>query len=922
VYRPAEQLSLAIVLFITVMGVPTQVCAQDELGLGSQETVQMTAEPRFDEVPQEKYLSDTPPVLSEETLQHLLEAQQRTHLPTPPLPVGPASDPDEVIPGPESEPPTQSDEPIQSDPKPLASGDFVLFRNQDLGSGAPTNYTSMVGEPSVGANGDVVFQTGNWYTALSTDAGQSFSFVNPFAGPFSSVNGGFCCDQIAIYDPSRDAMFYLQQYITDGTTGTQRVNVDMGGDGSFDCAYDFTPQSSFGRPQGEWLDFPDLVLGANYLYHTSNIFDQSDSFTASVIARYPLDTMGNCQSISYNYWSSTTQGSPRATHGAGTTMYWGAHNSTSSIRLFRWDESSGTVYWDDRTINTWYDSTRTCPGPDGKDWCGRASNRILGAYVADGVIGFMWSSSQGGSYPYPYIQIARFDESTRTLIDQPKIWSSDAAFIYPSVGVNAREHLAGTMFFGGGSSYPSCAAWIADDINSGTLQPAELITVVGSDSGPDQNKSGDYLASRPHFPYTNTWVGTCFSLQGGGANSNARPRFAWFGRERDTPSSGDDDYEENDTQATAYDLASFEQQWLSTISGYGIQADDDWYQIYVSSGYERVQVDLDFVHSEGDIDLGLYDAAGSSLASSTSVTDDEAIDYVVSQGGTYYYLKVYYANAGNTYNLWWDDLAPPDTTDPTISITSPTSSSTYTTSSSTITIGGTASDNVGVTQVTWSNNRGGSGTASGTTSWSKSGITLYSGTNVLTVTAHDAAANTGSDTLTVTYNPLDTTDPTISITSPTSSSTYTTSSSTITIGGTASDNVGVTQVTWSNNRGGSGTASGTTSWSKSGITLYSGTNVLTVMAHDAAANTGSDTLTVTYESDVVCYPSSYAEIGPITFQGTKLYQGQGTLATKDEVVVPSGAAVTFEAATGIVLNPGFRVEGTFQARIAAVTCGT
>lgn len=91
-----------------------------------------------------------------------------------------------------------------------------------------------------------------------------------------------------------------------------------------------------------------------------------------------------------------------------------------------------------------------------------------------------------------------------------------------------------------------------------------------------------------------------------------------------------------------------------------------------------------------------------------------------------------------------------DTTAPTITITSPTSSSTYTTSSSSLTIGGTASDNVGVTQVTWSNSSGGSGTANGTTSWSRSGISLTRGTNVITVTARDAAGNTRTDTLTVT----------------------------------------------------------------------------------------------------------------------------------------------------------------------------
>ena len=70
-------------------------------------------------------------------------------------------------------------------------------------------------------------------------------------------------------------------------------------------------------------------------------------------------------------------------------------------------------------------------------------------------------------------------------------------------------------------------------------------------------------------------------------------------------------------------------------------------------------------------------------------------------------------------------------------------------------MGGAASDNIGVTSVTWTNNRGGNSTASGTTSWTISNISLQEGDNVITVTAHDAAGNTGADTLTVTctYTP-------------------------------------------------------------------------------------------------------------------------------------------------------------------------
>jgi hypothetical protein len=184
-----------------------------------------------------------------------------------------------------------------------------------------------------------------------------------------------------------------------------------------------------------------------------------------------------------------------------------------------------------------------------------------------------------------------------------------------------------------------------------------------------------------------------------------------------------------------------------------------------------------------------------------------------------------------------------DATSPTVAITSPTFGATYSTSNALMTLGGIASDNVGVTRVTWVNSRGGSGTATGTTSWMASGIGLQPGTNVLTVMAQDAAGNGAMASLTVTLN--DTMGPTVAITSPTFGATFSTSNPLLALGGSASDNVGVMQVTWANSRGGSGTATGTTSWAANGIALQPGTNVLTVTAHDAVGNTSAASLTVT-----------------------------------------------------------------------------
>ena len=85
----------------------------------------------------------------------------------------------------------------------------------------------------------------------------------------------------------------------------------------------------------------------------------------------------------------------------------------------------------------------------------------------------------------------------------------------------------------------------------------------------------------------------------------------------------------------------------------------------------------------------------------------------------------------------------------------------------------------------------------------------------------------------------DTTPPTVTINQPTDAGAYTTSSPSITISGTASDNEGIDQIRWESDTGGAGEVSGTASW-QAQIDLSPGINQITVIATDAAGNSGSD----------------------------------------------------------------------------------
>jgi len=245
-------------------------------------------------------------------------------------------------------------------------------------------------------------------------------------------------------------------------------------------------------------------------------------------------------------------------------------------------------------------------------------------------------------------------------------------------------------------------------------------------------------------------------------------------------------------------------------------------------------------------------------------------------------------NSTSGYGNWWSDwqtpniIAPydivdlpyniegsagakdycPKTTPISCTITAPTANPTIFTTWHMIYLMGTATDYAKITSVTWSNSLGGSGIAymnpqygAANVTWqSRGNVLLYSGVNVITVTAHDAAGNTATDTLTVTYMPPESIPPTCTITDPTSNPTMTTGWHMIYLRGTATDNIKVTSVTWTNSLGGSGVAymnpqfgGASVTWqSRGNVHLLPGDNVITVTATDSNGNTATDTLTVTY----------------------------------------------------------------------------
>ena len=178
--------------------------------------------------------------------------------------------------------------------------------------------------------------------------------------------------------------------------------------------------------------------------------------------------------------------------------------------------------------------------------------------------------------------------------------------------------------------------------------------------------------SNPNVFFEGTATGVPTSASNQAYNALSINNAALTASQWRTAASGpsEDNYEPNNSLSSAYNISSNENVPLSSLNGHGIQNDDDWYRIYVSSGYGRVLINCSFLHDEGDINVRLLDSSGNIVAAAVSETNNETIDHVVSSTGEFYFIQVYFADEGNSYDLVWDDLLPSSSNVPEIRVTS------------------------------------------------------------------------------------------------------------------------------------------------------------------------------------------------------------------------------------------------------------
>lgn len=484
-------------------------------------------------------LSPEPIVLSEEEIEELAERQEEGGMVMPQDPETILSDVD----------PSQSfGDPLivggnlAPDLAAVSASSFTLGQLTGLSSSATGGQTSDIAEPNVGTLGSAVFQTGNWYASVSGDGGNSFQFVNPFTNWYPSgvtdPLGRFCCDQRVAQAPAQNLTIWYLQFdkgvriaVANGTSDLLQNRWTF---------YNFTP-ASFGFSSNQELDYPTMQVTNSNLYVSSNVCS-NDSCGSAVVFRLPLSSLAAAASVSPRYFT-TTSPSVVLANGASTRMYMGAVESSSTFRVFSWDDSSTSFSNQLITgLNTTFGSGRgshIAPGPDHNNWLSRDDERAKTAWLTGNSLGFMWDSGQGTNRPYPFIRTLTLDASTLAVTGQPDIWNANFAFAYPAIAVNARGAIAGSLMVGGGSLVPEVDALIKDDLSNPVNSLWELYSIAKGTNG-DPNGWGDYLGAQTNAPLPNTWAAVGYVLNGqpvppGNFNSNIKPYYFTMGRGRDFP---------------------------------------------------------------------------------------------------------------------------------------------------------------------------------------------------------------------------------------------------------------------------------------------------------------------------------------------------------------------------------------------------
>lgn len=370
-----------------------------------------------------------------------------------------------------------------------------------------TNAHSIVPEPSVAENGDVVMTVGNFWVSLSLDGGQNFTSVNPTT-IFPNDYGGFCCDQVLQYVPEFDMFVWLLQYQTDGSgqnairIAIQKTQQAINSNGTSWTYWDFTNDA---LASSGALDRNDLSFGNQFLYWSTSIGGGSNRYAI----RIPLSELSNKTTVNYQFTSSTTALFSHVTQNGSNAVFWAGHENNSTIKVYSMRDADNFYSWRSVNINSWPNNTISSIAADGNDWLADSASKtyIRAAIVKGENILFAWNASSNSNFPQAHVQIAEINSSNFNLVSQMQIWNPDFAFAYPYFETNNKQQIGMITAFGGGAFNASCGVGVWGDF---VIYYPRLSQV-------SKTNYGHYITTRRSGSNGSEWVASGYTYEADGS---------------------------------------------------------------------------------------------------------------------------------------------------------------------------------------------------------------------------------------------------------------------------------------------------------------------------------------------------------------------------------------------------------------------
>jgi hypothetical protein len=364
----------------------------------------------------------------------------------------------------------------------------------------------------------------NTNVLLSTNGAGTYAILNPTtvfpSGPATDAAGnrldnGLCCDQILQYVPQIDRFIWLMQFCGTGANcllGINKVRIAsaspqqiVNSNGTSWTYWDlFSSTFNLGTTT---MDYPDLSVGDNFLYFSSDAVG-----TGLLVVRIPLNQIQNNQTINMDYTTPSDGGVAYGGHisqNTGNEVFWAGHNNNSQMRVFSLREGSGRYFWRDININSWPNGTIGSVAKDGvTDWLqflGQSfpGNAVLGATRRTKTeLWLAWTASQGSGFPRAHVQVVQINTGNYTVNSQWQIWNNDYAFAFPSLATNANAEVGISLAWGGNKDWGNNAVGILGDFI--VWYPELSDTAI--------TRWGDYVSARRNTPNTLMWDGSGYAV--------------------------------------------------------------------------------------------------------------------------------------------------------------------------------------------------------------------------------------------------------------------------------------------------------------------------------------------------------------------------------------------------------------------------